>query len=214
MIRLVLADDHDVVRTGLRLLLEVEPDFKVIGEAEDGETALSVVARLEPDVLVLDLVMPGLGGMEVARRVRSGHRGTRVVILSMHADEHYVADALASGADGYVLKRSTGAHLASAIRAAVRGERYLSPPLSAQRLEAYLSRAGSTAALDPLERLTAREHEVLSLAAQGRSLNDIAEQLGISRWTAESHRRNLMGKLGLHSQTELVRFALDRGVIG
>lgn len=214
MTRLVLADDHDVVRTGLRLLLEVEPDFEVVGEAGDGEQALALVSSLRPQVLVLDLVMPGIGGLEVARRVRSGHPGTRVVILSMHADEHYVADALASGAHGYVLKRSTGIHLAAAIRAAARGERYLSPPLSEERLEAFRARDGRPTGDDPLERLTARERQVLALAAQGCSLNEIAEQLGISRWTAESHRRNLMGKLGLHSQTELVRCALDRGVIG
>lgn len=214
MIRLVLADDHDVVRAGLRLLLDVEPDFEVLGEADDGEAALALVARLEPDVLVLDLVMPGLGGMEVARRVRTDHPGTRVVVLSMHADEVYVADALASGASAYVLKRATASHLANAIRAAVRGERYLSPPLSEERVEALSPRQGGTATSGPLARLTARESEVLGLAAQGLSLNEIARRLGISRWTAESHRRNLMDKLDLHSQTELVRFALEHGVIG
>lgn len=211
MIRVVLADDHPVLRQGLRGLLEREPDLTVIGEAGDGREALDRVRDLRPDVLVVDLMMPGLGGLDVVRQVRSRHRATRVIVLSMYPNESYVAEALGAGAGGYVLKKATSAELVGAIRAVAGGSRYLSPPLSEEAIESY--RVRSRPASDPYSLLTTREREVLQLAAEGRSSADIARQLTVSPRTVEMHRANLMRKLGLQNQSELVRFAIQRGVI-
>jgi two-component system response regulator NreC len=212
MTTIVLADDHHVVRQGLRSLLEAEPDFSVVGEAGDGLEAAQLVERLQPDVLVLDLMMPGLNGLEVTRQVSQRSSRTHVVILSMHPNEAYVLEALRAGATAYVLKESTSAELVRAVREAVAGRRYLSPPLSERAIEAYMQKAKS-AALDPYETLTAREREVLHLAAEGHANAEIADRLFISRRTVETHRANLMRKLGLRSQTDLIRYALQRGIL-
>ena len=209
---IVLADDHPIVRQGLRSVLEAEPDFRVIGEAGDGLQTMPLVERLRPQVLVLDLLMPGLSGLEVARQVRQRAPETRVIVLSMHANEAYVLEALRHGAAAYVLKETSSAELVQAVRAVVAGRRYLSRPLSERALEAYVQRAEATP-LDLYETLTTREREVLHLAAEGCSNSEIAARLSISPRTAETHRSNLMQKLGLHSQTELVRYALRRGII-
>jgi two-component system response regulator NreC len=212
MTTIVLADDHHIVRQGLRSLLEAEPDFSVVGEAGDGLEAAQLVERLRPDVLVLDLMMPGLNGLEVTRRVSQRSPQTRIVILSMHADEAHVLEALRVGAAAYVLKESTAAELVRAVREAAAGRRYLSPPLSERAIEAYVQKAES-AALDSYETLTAREREVLHLVAEGHTNTEIAERLFISRRTVETHRANLMRKLDLRTQTDLISYALRRGIL-
>lgn len=209
---IVLADDHHVVRQGLRSLLEAEPDFSVVGETGDGLEAAQLVERLQPDVLVLDLMMPGLNGLEVTRQVSQRSRQTHVVILSMHANEAHVLEALRAGAAAYVLKESTSAELVRAVREAVAGRRYLSPPLSERAIEAYMKKAES-AALDPYEMLTAREREVLHLVVEGHTSAEIADRLFISRRTVETHRANLMRKLDLRTHTDLIRYALQRGIL-
>lgn len=212
MITIVLAEDHHVVRQGLRSLLEGEADFSIVAEAADGLKTVELIDRLKPDVLVADLIMPGLNGLEVTRQVRERSPQTRVVILSMHASEAYVLQALKNGAAGYVLKDSSAAELVHAIREAVAGRRYLSPPLSERAIEVYLQKAVGSA-LDPYETLTEREREVLHLAAEGYGNAEIAERLSISPRTAETHRANLMRKLDLHNQTDLIRYALRRGIL-
>lgn len=212
MTTIVLADDHHVVRQGLRALLEAEADFKVIGEAGDGLEALQLVDQLKPNVLVLDLMMPGLNGLEVARQMSKHASPTRIVILSMYANEAYVLEALGNGASAYVVKDSNSADLVLAVREVAAGRRYLSPPLSDRAIEVYQERA-KAATLDKYETLTTREREVLQLTVEGHTNSEIATRLGISSRTAETHRSNLMHKLGLHTQADLIRYALRRGII-
>jgi DNA-binding NarL/FixJ family response regulator len=209
---IVLADDHHIVRQGLRALLEVENDLHVVGEAGDGLEAVQKVELLGPKVLVLDLMMPGLNGLDVLKQIKKRSPNTQIVILSMYANEAYVLEALSNGASAYVLKDSKSADLVQAVREAAAGRRYLSPPLTARAIEVYQERAQSTT-VDRYETLTAREREVLHLAAEGRTNSEIAVRLGISSRTAETHRANLMHKLDMHSQAELIRFALRRGII-
>ena len=211
-VTIVLADDHPVVRQGLRAVLEAEADFQVVGEAGDGLEAVQMVERLKPDVLVLDLLMPRLNGIAVLQQIGKRFSVTRVVVLSMHRDEAYVLQALHHGAAAYVLKDASGAELVQAVRTASAGGRYLSSPLSERAIEAYAQKAQDTT-LDSLETLTSREREVLQLAAEGYSSAEIAERLFISPRTVETHRANLMRKLGLQSQTDLIRYALRRGII-
>lgn len=209
---IVLADDHHVVRQGVRTLLEAEPTFTVVGEASDGLEAVNLVASLRPLVLIVDLMMPGISGLEVTRQAKQQSPQTRVVVLSMHATEGYVVEALHNGADAYVLKNANGADVVHAVREVTCGRRYLSPPLTERAIEAYAERANG-ASVDRYETLTTREREVLQLAAEGHSHREVAARLGISPRTAEVHRANLMRKLGLRSQTELIRHALKRGLL-
>lgn len=208
---IILADDHQVVRQGLRALLEAEKDFQVIGETGDGLDALRLVERLRANVLIVDLMMPGLNGLELTRRVSRSYSETRVVILSMHGNNAYVLEGLRNGAYGYVLKDSSAADLVQAVREVTNGRRYLGPPLSQYAIESYISKS-EEASLDDYETLTTREREVLQLAAEGRSNPEIA-RLFISPRTAETHRTNLMRKLGLRSRTDLVRYAIIRGIV-
>lgn len=212
MTTIVLADDHALIRAGLRAVLDGEPDCSVIGETADGREAVALVARLQPDVLIVDLMLPGLGGLEVIRQVSEHVPQTRIVVLSMHANESYVLAALRNGAAAYVLKDASSTEIIEAIRTVVASRHYLSPPLSQYALEAYVQKAKG-APLDPYETLTGREREVLHLAAQGESTAAIAARLGLSPRTVETHRTNLMHKLGLRSQTDLIRYALQRGII-
>jgi DNA-binding NarL/FixJ family response regulator len=209
---LVLADDHHIVRQGLRALLKTVPDFELVGETADGREVLRLVERLHPDVLVLDLMMPGLSGLEVTRRV--SHRGlkTQVVILSMHANEAYVVEALRSGATAYILKEADADELVRGIREAAAGRRYLSPPLSERTIEAYL-RKTEAAAMDALQTLTNREREIMQLAAEGHTSAEIAKRLFISPRTVETHRANLMRKLGVRNHAELIHYAIRRGMV-
>jgi len=211
-LRLVLADDHPVVRKGLRALLEVEPDLRVAGEAADGLEAVKLVEQEKPEVLIVDWMMPGLGGLEVIRQVRNRSPQTRCIVLSMHANEAYVLEALKNGASGYVLKEESHTAMVEAVRAVTAGRRYLSPPLSEKIIERFLS-GGEAAAEDSYETLTDREREVLHLAAEGRTNSEIADRLFVSPRTVETHRAHLMQKLGLKNQTELIRFALKRGIL-
>ena len=212
-VSILLADDHHVVRQGLRTLLETYADLMVLGEASDGLDTLRQVERFKPHVLVVDLMMPGIGGLEITRLVKRDFPQTRIVILSMHANEAYVIEALSSGASAYVLKEATADELIRAIREAAAGRRYLSPPLSEHAIQAYALKATDGGSLDLYETLTTRERQVLHLAAEGHSSPEIAERLSISPRTAETHRANLMRKLGLHSQTELVQYAIRRGIL-
>jgi len=209
-ISIVLGDDHKVILRGLRAVLEAQPGFAVIGEASDGLKVAALVEKLKPDVLVLDLMMPGLSGFDVTRRVTKRLPKTRVVILTMYSSEPHVIEALRSGAMAYVVKDASAEELVTAIREAAAGRRFLSSPFSSDLIESYLKRPGGT---DPYETLTPREREVLHLVAEGLTSSEIAARLFISPRTAESHRANLMRKLGLRSRTDLVRFAFQRGIV-
>ena len=211
-ISIVLADDHLIVRQGLRSLLESEPDFTVIGETGDGLQAVELVKKENPDVAVLDLMMPGLNGIEVARQLSKQAARTRIIILSMYDDEGFVLEALSNGVSAYVLKETGSADLIHAVREVYHGHRYLSPALSDRAIEIYeqMNRVGTT---DKYETLTTREREVLQLAAEGLGTTEMAERLFISPRTAETHRSNLMQKLGLQNQTDLVRFAIRKDLI-
>lgn len=211
-VSIVLADDHEIVRKGLRALLESEKDFRIVGEASDGLQTLEMVENLEPDMLVLDLMMPGMNGLEVARRIQMLDLPTRVIVLSMHKNEAYVMQALKAGVSGYVLKNSDMADIIQAIRQVIDGRRYMSPPLTERAISSYIERAHETP-LGSYETLTSRERDVLQLSAEGLGNKEIAERLFISPRTVETHKSNLMKKLGLHSQTDLIRYALQRGII-
>jgi two-component system, NarL family, response regulator NreC len=210
-ITVVLADDHKVVRQGLRAILEAERGLRVIGEAGSGLEAIRLVERLRPNVLVLDLMIPELNGLEVTRQLKKRLPKIRIVILSMHSHESYVVEALKNGAAGYVLKDSSADELIKAVREAAVNRRYLSPPLSDLAVDAYLHQAGALA--DSYESLTSREREVLQLAAEGLTNTAIGKRLFISARTVEVHRANMMAKLGLHNQTDLIRHAIKRGLI-
>jgi DNA-binding NarL/FixJ family response regulator len=205
----LLAEDHPVVREGLRAMLEAEGDFQVVGQTGNSSDVGGMVEELHPDVLVLDLIMPGIGGLNALRELARRRLPTRVVVLSMYANEAYVLEALQNGAGAYVLKQSEAAELVRGIREVAQGRRYLSPPLSQRAVEAYAKRAKGTIATEEAE-LTAREKEVLTLVGQGFTSAQIGERLFISVRTVESHRSNLTKKLGLHSQAEMVRTALRR----
>jgi two-component system, NarL family, response regulator NreC len=212
MLTLLLADDHGIVRQGLRALLENEPDFRLVGEAADGLQAVRQVERHEPDVVVMDLMMPGLNGIEASRQLTRRCPRTRVVMLSMHSDVAYAAESVRAGATGYVRKEACAEELVQAIRAVAGGKCYFSPPLDEGAIAGYL-RQTEGGPPDPLEALTEREREVLQLTAEGHSGVEIAGRLFISPRTVESHRASLMRKLGVHNQKELVRYAVERGVL-
>jgi two-component system response regulator NreC len=213
--KIVLADDHQVVRLGLRTLLESEPGFQVVGEAVDGLEAVQMAERFSPDVLVLDLLMPRLNGIEAARQIRARFPHMRIVILSMFDSEAYVVEALSAGASAYVLKGSTTEELVAAVREVLAGKRYLSTSLSERAIQAYIQYVQSAKAgeLDVVETLTPLEREVLHLTAQGYTNAEIAKMLTLSSRTVETHRAHMMRKLGFHSQVDLVRFALERGIL-
>lgn len=209
---LLLADDHPVVRRGMRYLLEKETDFSVVAETGDGLEAVRLVERLKPEVLLLDLMMPGLNGLEVLRVVRQRSPQTRVLVLSMHSSNAFVAEALKCGAIGYVLKDCMEEDLVCALREAAAGRRYLSPHVTDMALDAYIELAKS-GPIDPHETLTPREREVLQLAAEGKTNIEMATRLHISSRTVENHRASLMRKLGLQNHSDLVRHALRHKLI-
>ncbi len=212
MTSIVLVDDHHVVRQGLRTLLSSEPDFRIIGEAADGLEAIKVLEATQPDILVLDLMMGGVNGLEVARQAAKRFPKTGVIILSMYGNEGYVLEALKAGVKAYVLKESTSEELVRAIRKVATGQRYLSPPLSERAIEAYTQKSEGNS-IDRYDTLTSREREVLHIVAQGRTNAEIAKLLNISPRTVEIHRAKMMHKLGIRTQTELLRYALERGIL-
>ena len=211
-IAIILADDHHIVRQGVKALLENEDDFEVVGEASDGMTVLTITGRLKPDILVLDLMMPGLNGLEVTRRMPKVSPATGIIILSMYMNEPYVIEALRNGAYGYILKESNITDLIRAIREVAAGRHYLSPPLSERAIEAYLEKTKG-ASLDLYDTLTTREKEVFQLAVEGSGNAEIAARLFISTRTAETHKANMMRKLSLHTQTDLIKYAVKRGML-
>jgi DNA-binding NarL/FixJ family response regulator len=212
MISIILADDHQLVRKGLRALLSTEADFQVISEANDGLETVKLVCDLKPDILVLDLMMGGINGLEVLHQLGKKNNRTGIVILSMHDNEAYVLEALRGGAKAYVLKESAPDELIRAIREVFAGRRYLGSPLSEKAIDVYTQKQESLPT-EPYDQLTTREREILQLSAQGKSNSDIATCLFISPRTVETHRTNLMRKLDLHSHIQLIQFAVQRGII-
>jgi NarL family two-component system response regulator LiaR len=209
--RILLADDHTLFRAGIRSILERVPGVTVVAEAGDGREALDLLEEHRPDIALLDITMPGLNGLEVADRVESLSPGTKVIILSMHANEGYVAQALRAGVSGYILKDAASQDLELSLLAVARGETWLSPSISKQVVELFLR--GDKPADDPLASLTARQREVLQLIAEGKSTKEIAFDLEISVKTVEAHRAQLMERLDIHDIPGLVRFAIRTGLV-
>ena len=212
-IRLLLADDHAVVRSGLRLLLEAQPDMAIVGEAENGADAIRRATELAPDVVLMDVEMPGMNGIEATRRIRAEAPATAVLALTMYEDDQYFFEMLRAGAAGYVPKRAAPDELVSAIRAVSRGEVFLYPSLAGRLVQDYLQRRAVEEQAPPADELTPREQEVLTLIAQGLSNNEIGDQLVISAKTVDRHRENIMRKLNLHNRVDLVKYALRKGLI-
>ena len=212
MISVFLADDHPLVLEGLRHLVGTQSDLNVVGEETEGQRACDAVRRLRPDVLVVDLKMSPMSGVEVIRQVARDAPATRIVVLSMHDEVPYVWEALHSGALAYVLKSASRDELLHAVRAAASGKRYLSAPLSEELIEAY-GRQARSPGVDPLETLTRRERQVLRFAAEGMTSAEIAAMMGIGVRTVESHRASVLRKLDFQNQTELVRYAIQKGII-
>ncbi len=211
-VSILLADDHPVVRQGLCALLKQEQDISVIGEASDGIEALRLTEQLEPDILLVDLSMPHLNGLEVTRHIKQQRLNTRVIVLSMHSDEHYVIEALKNGAMGYVLKETTADELVRVVRDVAAGNRYIPHPYSDTDIDAYLNKAESPIT-DAYETLSSREREVFQMAAEGMTSSEIAAALFISPRTVEVHRAHLMRKLSLNNLAELVRYAFKKGIL-
>lgn len=206
--RILLADDHAVVRNGFRMILDAQEDMEVIGEASNGRQAVESAASLQPDIVVMDVTMPELNGIEATRRLAESAPRARVLALSMHKDAVYVREILRAGAKGYLLKDSGEADLLAAIRAVTRGEGFLSPAIADAVLNDYRKHV-----TNPVDLLTSREREVLQLIAEGRTNKEIAQSLTLSVYTVEAHRGRIMEKLNLHSTGELVRFAVRNGVV-
>jgi NarL family two-component system response regulator LiaR len=210
-IRVIIADDHMIVRTGIRHVLESQPGFEVVGEAATGSDAITLVAKLQPDVVVLDISMPGESGLHVVGRLRNGSPEPRVLILSMHDNAEYVLESVRAGADGYLLKDTAATELRSAIRTVCRGESYFSPPIASRLRQALRGERATYAGT--VAQLTAREREVLIGVAKGKTNKEIAGDLGISHRTVETHRESLMRKLQIWTVAELTRFALGAGMV-
>jgi two-component system response regulator NreC len=210
MIKIVLADDHVILRQGLLKLLEEQPGFHVVGETGDGLQAVDMVEKLKPDILVVDMVIPGLNGLEVIRSVRRTNSHLKIIVLSMHANEAYVVESLRYGASAYLLKESSSQELIRAIHDVLAGKRYLSKDLPL--LEAYVKLVG-TPVVDSYDLLTERERQVLQLVAEGHTNIEIAQRLSIGARTVETHRANMQHKLGLKNQNEVVRYVMQRGLL-
>ena len=216
-IRVVIADDHAVLREGIRALLSAAGDIEVVGEAADGKEAIDAFRKSRPDVVLMDVAMPGLGGLEASIEILGGDPAARILILSQYDDREYVSRFLKAGVAGYVLKKAAGSELVAAIRAVHRGGMALDPAITREALNGHAAPATAASAIhgeiDPYESLTDREKQVLKLVAEGSSNKEIADILGISVKTAMTHRERLMEKLGLHNRTEVVKFAIRRGVV-
>jgi two-component system response regulator NreC len=211
-IRLLLVDDHQIVRAGLRMLFQAEKDMEIIGEVGSGEEALTAVRTLKPDVVLMDVVMAGMSGIEATRRIKEANPDVAVLALTMHEDEQYFFEMLSAGASGYIPKRAAPDDLVSAIRVVSQGNVFLYPTLAKLLVKDFLSRAESGQA-SPTEELTSREREVLTCIAEGLTTREIAETLVISAKTVDRHRENIMRKLNLHNRVELVKYAIEKGLI-
>jgi DNA-binding NarL/FixJ family response regulator len=211
-ITILVADDHSILCQGLKAMLENQGNYEVVAEAKDGFEAVRLGQEFEPDLMILDIMMPGLNGIEVTRHIHRDLPSCKIIILSMHTDEAYVSAAFKSGASGYVLKDSTSAGLLDAISIVMKGGRYLSAPLTEQKLDNYKEMTKGKA-LDLLDTLTLREREVAQWVAQGLTNAEISDRLSTSQRTVEAHRSNLMRKLGLRTSADLVRFAMNRGML-
>ena len=211
-VTVLLADDHPIVRQGLRHLLEAEPDIRILGEASDGLQAVQLSEKFKPNVLIVDIMMPDLNGLEVLRQVKERSPATCCIVLSMQSADVYVVEALKAGALGYVLKETGPSELVNAVQQVIGRNRYLSPRLSERLIDVLLQTADDLTR-DPYETLTNREREILQMAAEGMTTSAIAKRLSISPRTAELHRSRMMDKLGLNNQTELIRYALKRGIL-
>ena len=210
-IRVLLAEDHTIVRKGLRSLLDDETEIEVVGEAEDGQQAIELVQRVQPDVVLMDITMPVLNGLEATRQIKKLFPQVKVVVLTVHSTEEYIFQILRAGASGYVVKQAAVSELVQAIQTVYRGDSFLSPSISRQVVEEYGRRA--EAIEDKYDRLTDREREVLQLIAEGRTNREIAQLLHVTVKTVEAHRAHLMDKLGLRSTAELTRYALRKGMV-
>ncbi|MDP9114683.1 MAG: response regulator transcription factor [Acidobacteriota bacterium] len=213
MVRILLADDHTVMRAGLRLLLERHQDFEVVGEAADGRQAVDIANEVKPAVVVMDIAMPKLNGVEAARQILIRDPATAVVMLSMHSDESYVLRSLKAGARAYLLKDSAEADLVSAIQAIIDGKSFFSPGIRDLLKEDYIHRLAKFGADDTYELLTAREREILQLLGEGRSNKEVAALLSLSLYTVETHRTHILQKLNLHSVPDLILYAVRKGII-
>jgi DNA-binding NarL/FixJ family response regulator len=216
-VRILIVDDHTLMRSGIRALLERADDLRVVGEAGDGHEALRLIRELDPHVVLMDISIPGLNGLEVAAKVRKEHPGVKIVFLSMHSSEEYIVRALNVGAAGYVLKDATTNELELAVRSATKGETFLSPAVSTKVVGNYVARFLKNDAPPGLPGsfhvLTPRQREILQLIAEGNTTKDIAKKLGLSVNTVEVHRANLMDRLGIHDVAGLVRYAISEGMI-
>jgi len=210
-IKVLLADDHALIREGLRSLLEKQPDMEVVADADDGRRAIELVRELSPDVVVMDVTMPTLGGIEATRQITGEFPAVKVIALSIHSRRRFVADMLQAGAAGYILKECLFDELVQAIRAVSEGGRYLSPRITDVVVDDYVKRL-SSGDESPLRSLTGREREVLQLVAEGKSTKQIAQELHVSTKTIEANRRQIMEKLDMHSVAELTKYAVREGL--
>ena len=212
-IHILLADDHTILRAGLRMMLNAQPDFEVVGEAQDGRQAIQEAQRLQPDVILMDITMPDMNGIEATRQIKKLLPETKVLILTMHEHDEYVFQALRAGASGYMLKEAADTDLISALRVIQNGQFYLSPTAQSVMVGDYLQRVRTGEEKDSYSSLTEREREILKLVAEGYTNNKIAERLIISPKTVDTHRTHVMDKLNLHSRAELVKYAMRRGLL-
>jgi DNA-binding NarL/FixJ family response regulator len=211
--RIVIAEDHTILREGLRALLSSNPDFDMVGEAEDGREAIRCVEKLKPDLILTDLSMPRMNGMDAIKEIKKKSPGTKILVLTVHKTEEYILATLRAGADGYLLKDSTHAELLMAVKHVLSGKRYISPGISDKVLEGYLDGKKTLKAKTVWETLTKREREILKLIGEGYRNKEIADDLDISVKTVEKHRANLMEKLDLHNVQALTTFAIEKGLV-
>jgi two-component system, NarL family, response regulator NreC len=212
-IKIFLADDHTIVREGLAKLLEGEADLHVVGEAENGREAVGKVEELKPDIVLMDIAMPMLNGIEATRQIRKIRPETKIIILSMHSHERYISELFRLGASGYLLKSAAGTDIINAIHAALKGETYLSPSISHKVIEDYLSLKKESYQENLYNRLSNREREVFQMIAEGTSTREIAEVLFVSPSTIKTHRANIMEKLEMHNISQLIQFAIHLGIV-